>query len=117
MHLRSVRFYSLAILVALVLAAISIGRLHAQTIRSAEEIRVIEHGKDIFKTKATCQFCHKWDASGDQGYGGNALSLRKTQLTPDQVAEVVKCGRPSTGMPFHDQFAYGDKRCYGATRQ
>jgi mono/diheme cytochrome c family protein len=116
MHLRSVRLYSLAIFLAVIVAAISTERLQAQTPRSAEETRVIEHGKDIFKTKATCQFCHKWDASGDQGYGGNALSLRKTQLTPDQVAEVVKCGRPGTGMPFHDQFAYGDKRCYGATR-
>jgi mono/diheme cytochrome c family protein len=83
---------------------------------SAAETRTIEHGKDIFKIKATCQFCHKWDASGDQGYGGNALSLRQTKLTPAQVAETVKCGRPGTGMPFHDQFAYTDKRCYGVTR-
>ena len=29
---------------------------------------------------------------------------------------MVKCGRPGTGMPFHDQFAYTDKRCYGVTR-
>jgi mono/diheme cytochrome c family protein len=116
MHLRSVRTYSLAAIVTVVVAAISIGRVQAQTPRSAEETRVIEHGKDIFKTKATCQFCHKWDASGDQGYGGNALSLRQTKLTPAQVAETVKCGRPGTGMPFHDQFAYTDKRCYGITR-
>jgi mono/diheme cytochrome c family protein len=64
---------------------------------------------------ALCQFCHKWDASGDQGYGGNALSLRATQLTPEQLTEVVKCGRPGTGMPYHDRFAYTDKRCYGYT--
>src|ERR1700730_7136716 len=80
--------------------------------QDAEAARLIEYGKDIFKTKATCQFCHKWDASGDQGYGGNALSLRQTKLTPAQFAETVKCGRPGTGMPFHDQFAYTDKRCY-----
>lgn len=23
---------------------------------------------------------------------------------------------PATGMPYHDQFAYTDKRCYGLTR-
>jgi mono/diheme cytochrome c family protein len=91
--------------------------VQAQDTRDAEEARVIAQGKDIFKTKATCQFCHKWDASGDQGYGGNALSLRATQLTPAQVAETVKCGRPGTGMPYHDQFAYTDKRCYGVTRE
>ncbi len=83
---------------------------------SPEEARTIAYGQDVFKTKATCQYCHKWDASGDQGYGGNALSLRKTQLTPAQMAEVIKCGRPGTGMPYHDRFAYTDKRCYGMTR-
>ena len=83
----------------------------------AEEARLIEFGKEIFKSKAVCQYCHKWDASGDQGYGGNALSLRATQLTPEQLTEVVKCGRPGTGMPYHDRFAYTDKRCYGFTRE
>jgi mono/diheme cytochrome c family protein len=90
---------------------------HAQAPLSAEEARFIEFGKEIFKSKAVCQYCHKWDASGDQGYGGNALSLRATQLTPEQMTEVVKCGRPGTGMPYHDRFAYTDKRCYGYTRE
>jgi mono/diheme cytochrome c family protein len=89
----------------------------AQTALTAEEARVLEFGKEIFKTKAVCQYCHKWDASGDQGYGGNALSLRATHLTPEQLTEVVKCGRPGTGMPYHDRFAYTDKRCYGYTRE
>jgi mono/diheme cytochrome c family protein len=106
--------YAAALVLLAAVATIALAR--AQDTQSAEEARVIEHGKDIFKTKAVCQFCHKWDASGDQGYGGNALSLRKTRLTRDQVVETVKCGRPGTGMPFHDQFAYGDKRCYGVTR-
>jgi mono/diheme cytochrome c family protein len=83
---------------------------------SPEEARTLAYGLEVFKTKATCQFCHKWDGSGDQGYGGNALSLRKTQLTPAQMAEVVKCGRPHTQMPYHDRFAYTDKRCFGLTR-
>src|SRR5258707_3921500 len=90
---------------------------NAQAQLSAEEAGLIEFGKEIFKSKAVCQYCHKWDASGDQGYGGNALSLRVTQLTPEQLTEVVKFGRPSTGMPYHDRFAYTDKRCYGYTRE
>jgi hypothetical protein len=57
----------------------------AQTAPSAEEARLLEFGKEIFKSKAVCQYCHKWDASGDQGYGGNALSLRATHLTPEQL--------------------------------
>ena len=78
---------------------------------------MIEYGKEVYKNKGNCQFCHKWDASGDTGYGGIALSLRKSFLTREQFAEVVKCGRPLTGMPYHDQFAYNDKRCYGMTRE
>src|SRR5215469_3821935 len=93
---------SAALVLLPVLWSITIASVHAQDAKSAEATRVIEHGKDIFKTKATCQFCHKWDASGDQGYGGNALSLRATKLSPAQVTETVKCGRPGTGMPYHD---------------
>ncbi len=89
----------------------------AQAAPTAEEARLVEFGKEIFKSKAVCQYCHKWDASGDQGYGGNALSLRATHLTPEQLTEVVKCGRPGTGMPYHDRFAYTDKRCFGHTRE
>ena len=80
------------------------------------EDRRIAFGKEVFKTKATCQFCHRWDGNGDQGYGGLALSLRKTELTHDQLVETIRCGRPGTGMPYHDQFAYTDKRCYDSTK-
>jgi mono/diheme cytochrome c family protein len=102
-------FFSLAALISRPAAA--------QNAPTAEEARLLEFGKEIFKSKAVCQYCHKWDASGDQGYGGNALSLRATHLTPEQLADVVKCGRPATGMPYHDRFAYTDKRCYGHTRE
>jgi mono/diheme cytochrome c family protein len=112
------RIAACAIVAACAMASLAAAR--AQTPPAAapspEDARTIEYGKEVFKTKATCQFCHKWDGSGDQGYGGNALSLRKTQLTPPQIAEVVKCGRPHTGMPYHDRFAYTDKRCYRMTR-
>jgi mono/diheme cytochrome c family protein len=93
------------------------GSAQAQAAPSAEEQRTLDYGKEIYKVKANCQYCHKWDASGDTGYGGIALSLRKTALNREQFAEVVKCGRPGTGMPYHDQYAYTDKRCYGVTRE
>jgi mono/diheme cytochrome c family protein len=102
--------------VALLIAAPAFAQLPPSA-QAAEDARFIAFGKEIFKSKAVCQYCHKWDASGDQGYGGNALSLRATQLTPEQMTEVVKCGRPGTGMPYHDRFAYTDKRCYGYTRE
>jgi mono/diheme cytochrome c family protein len=109
--------FKIAAAALLSLALLAGGPAGAQNAPTAEEARQLEFGKEIFKSKAVCQYCHKWDASGDQGYGGNALSLRKTQLMPEQLTEVVKCGRPGTGMPYHDRFAYTDKRCYGHTRE
>ena len=38
-----------------------------------------------------------------------------TELTAEQIREVIQCGRPDTGMPYHDKFAYTDQRCYGMT--
>jgi mono/diheme cytochrome c family protein len=104
------------VMVVALLAAMS-APARAQAALSAEEVRMLEYGKEIYKVKANCQFCHKWDASGDTGYGGIALSLRKTALNREQFVEVVKCGRPGTAMPYHDQYAYTDKRCYGVTRE
>src|SRR5262249_21486711 len=89
----------------------------AQTAPSAEEARLLAFGKEIFKSKAVCQYCHKWDASGDQGYGGNALSLHATPRTPEQRTEVLKCGRPGTGMPDQAGFGKTDNCCYGHTRE
>ncbi|MET0515814.1 MAG: c-type cytochrome, partial [Nitrospiraceae bacterium] len=36
-----------------------------------------EGGKAVFK-RANCVGCHKWHGNGGGGYGGDALSLRKT---------------------------------------
>jgi len=112
-----VPFAVAALFTAIALQPFGADATRAQSTFSAEDAHAIEFGKEIFKVKANCQFCHKWDASGDTGYGGNALSLRKTALTPEQFAEVVRCGRPSTGMPYHDRLAYTDKRCFGVTRE
>jgi hypothetical protein len=75
-------------------------------------------GKYVFR-KANCMGCHKWDGNGGGGYGGAALSLRRTQLSSDQIIMTVECGRPGTGMPYHLRGAYDDpnKPCYGIDRQ
>lgn len=69
-------------------------------------------GKRVY-VKANCVGCHKWHGDGGGGYGGAALSLRTTALDRDQVVEIVRCGRPSTGMPYHTRDAYGAVECYG----
>jgi Cytochrome c len=70
-----------------------------------------EAGKAIFK-RANCFGCHKWHGDGGGGYGGAALSLRKTELTRDQIMETVACGRPGTGMPYFARGAYDSSKCY-----
>src|SRR4051794_30132068 len=71
-----------------------------------------DEGMRIFKS-ANCVGCHKWSGVGGGGYGGAAANLRATQLTPEQIQETVRCGRPGTGMPHFQADAYDGGRCYG----
>src|SRR3984885_16127085 len=73
-------------------------------------------GRAVFK-RGNCFGCHKWHGNGGGGYGGDALSLRKTELTRDQIIETVSCGRPGTGMPFFVGGAYDEVKCHDMTRQ
>ena len=73
-------------------------------------------GKQVYQ-KANCVGCHKWHGGGGGGYGGAALSLRATALNREQVVEIVNCGRPGTGMPYHQRGAYDGTECYGLSRE
>ena len=75
-----------------------------------------EDGQQVYK-QANCVGCHKWSGVGGGGYGGSALSLRQTQLTVEQIVEIVTCGRPGTGMPHFTKDPYGASRCYGLTAE
>jgi mono/diheme cytochrome c family protein len=87
----------------------------------AAEVRAqggdIEAGKRVYD-KANCVGCHKWHGGGGGGYGGAALSLRETGLDRQGLIEAVRCGRPGTGMPYHDRTAWRgtDRGCYDMTR-
>jgi mono/diheme cytochrome c family protein len=75
-----------------------------------------DSGKAVYK-RANCFGCHKWHGNGGGGYGGDALSLRRTELTRDQIIETVSCGRPGTGMPYFVRGAYETIKCHEMTRQ
>jgi cytochrome c553 len=79
--------------------------------------RLVEAGFKIWKTKIMCGECHGWSGNGnpDNPRQPRGANLRQTQLTHDQLIEVIKCGRPGAGMPHFDQRAYKDNRCYGVT--
>jgi hypothetical protein len=71
-----------------------------------------DEGFRIFKS-ANCVGCHKWTGEGGGGYGGAAANLRQTKLSPEQIEQTVRCGRPMTGMPHFAADAYADGQCYG----
>ena len=48
--------------------------------------------------------CHSWHCKG--GGHGAAVSLRNTELTLNEIINVIKCGRPGTGMPYFLRKAY-----------
>ena len=83
---------------------------------AAQSAGPTDAGKAVFK-RANCFGCHKWHGNGGGGYGGNAVSLRKTELTREQIMETVQCGRPGTGMPFFTRGAYDEVKCHDMNRQ
>ncbi len=96
-------------------AAALVAVLIAGTSNAAENS--LETGQTIYK-RANCVGCHKWHGDGGGGYGGAALSLRKTELDKQQIMETVRCGRPGTGMPYftRDSYPANDApRCYSLT--
>ena len=109
------RFAAIAFagLIALGAGAIPVGSAAGQDFNP----RMVNLGKNIYASKATCSFCHGWSGLGDGAPRAAlpGLSLRETELTREDLIEVVQCGRPGTRMPHHDGFAYRDDRCYGST--
>jgi mono/diheme cytochrome c family protein len=100
---------AITVLVACLAAS---GPLLSQTPPSPEELRF---GKNIFQEKATCSYCHGWagDGAGDPQSEGRAAILRTSKLNRAELIEVISCGRPSTGMPHFNAFAYSEDACYG----
>src|SRR6266481_8120539 len=107
---------SITALIALAAVAVALSAPGVALGQSAASPDPTDAGKAVFK-RANCFGCHKWHGNGGGGYGGDALSLRKTQLTREQIIETVGCGRPGTGMPFFTRGAYDSVKCYGMNRE
>ena len=75
----------------------------------------VAEGMRLYLQKGDCQSCHGWAADGRKmdSQMPDAPSLRETRLNRDRLVTTIKCGRPGTGMPAFDKFAYTDGRCYG----
>jgi mono/diheme cytochrome c family protein len=73
----------------------------------------VADGMRLYLTKGDCQSCHGWAGDGRKmdSQMPDAPSLRDTRLNRDRLVMAIKCGRPGTGMPAFDKFAYTDGRC------
>jgi hypothetical protein len=75
----------------------------------------IAEGMRLFRQKGNCQACHGWAGDGRKmdSQMPDGANLRQSVLDRETLIIIIKCGRPGTGMPAFDKFAYSDGRCYG----
>src|SRR5215469_3752163 len=75
----------------------------------------IAAGFRLFRQKGNCQACHGWAGDGRKmdSQMPDGANLRQSALDRQNLIMTIKCGRPGTGMPAFDKFAYSDGRCYG----
>src|SRR5262245_25069428 len=75
----------------------------------------IAAGMRLFRQKGNCQACHGWAGDGRKldGQMPDGADLRASVLDRETLILLIKCGRPGSGMPAFDKFAYSDGRCYG----
>jgi cytochrome c553 len=97
--------------VTVVLALLSGSAARAQALDPSN----IAEGGSLFRQKASCQSCHGWAGDGRKmdTQMPDGANLRETTLNRQDLIMTIKCGRPGTGMPALDKFAYSDGRCYG----
>ena len=90
-------------------AALQVAQAQAQTTDD------IAAGMRLFRQKGNCQTCHGWAGDGRKldGQMPDGADLRASVLDRDTLILLIKCGRPGSGMPAFDKFAYNDGRCYG----
>jgi Cytochrome C oxidase, cbb3-type, subunit III len=91
-----------------------VGWLGAARAQSADPDDVAA-GMRLFRQKGNCQTCHGWAGDGRKmdSQMPDGANLRTSVLGRDALVTTIKCGRPGTGMPAFDKFAYSDGRCYG----
>jgi mono/diheme cytochrome c family protein len=72
-------------------------------------------GFRLFRQKGNCQACHGWAGDGRKldSQMPDGANLRESVLDRETLILLIKCGRPGSGMPPFDKFAYSDGRCYG----
>ena len=102
---------SVPLVTVLLLSALLVSAGRAQAPDAAD----VADGMRLYLQKGDCQACHGWAADGRKmdSQMPDAPNLRESRLNRERLVQTIKCGRPGTGMPAYDKFAYTDGRCYG----
>ena len=76
-------------------------------------------GKRLWNNTAACVRCHGWAGNGaPQGPGFPAgANLRELNFDAETLALMIRCGVPSTQMPFFGRGAWYESTCYGMTAE
>jgi Cytochrome C oxidase, cbb3-type, subunit III len=101
---------SLSVAIIAVTGALLFGSAaHAQAPDPAD----IAAGARLFRQKGNCQACHGWAGDGRKldSQMPDGANLRESVLDRETLILLIKCGRPGSGMPPFDKFAYSDGRC------
>src|SRR5262245_19488385 len=90
------------------------GLLACATAGSAQDETRVKAGLTAWKTTG-CPAVHGPVADGDkeQDEAPSGANLRSTRLDNLALTEVIRCGKPNTGMPHFDEGAYTQRGCYG----
>jgi Cytochrome C oxidase, cbb3-type, subunit III len=102
---RGARLYA-ALAVAAVLAC--------STAAHAQDEAKQKAGLSVWRSSG-CSECHGAFANGEKerDEAPNGANLRQTRLDDATIAETIRCGRPSAGMPSFGVDAYKERGCYG----
>ncbi len=77
-------------------------------------------GATVWKTVANCRECHGWAANGQQELPQQpqGANLRETTLDKDAMAEIIRCGKPASEMPYFggNSTWTATGKCFGMTR-
>jgi hypothetical protein len=80
----------------------------------AQDVAQVKAGLNAWKS-AGCSECHGAFADGERERDEAPVgaNLRSTRLDNAAITEVIRCGRPTTGMPRFDEGAYTQRGCNG----
>jgi mono/diheme cytochrome c family protein len=97
--------------------------LHAGAASAQALDEAVVRGMNVYKNVGNCARCHAWSGLGarveeEEGRGlkTEPPKLVNSPLPAEAMEEAVRCGRPGSVMPRHDERAWREYKCYDLTQ-